>query len=95
MACISEALGLAPLGTACAPANSSQRLRVAEITGKLAAGMTLRPSQILTRKSFENAITILQALGGSTNAIVHLLAIAGRVPGLDITLDGTYTHCSY
>ena len=88
MACITEALGLAPLGSACPPANSSQRLRVAELTGKLATTSPPRPSEILTRKSFENAITVLQSMGGSTNAVVHLLAIAGRVEGVDLTLDG-------
>ncbi|WWC93837.1 dihydroxy-acid dehydratase [Kwoniella sp. B9012] len=88
MACLAEALGIAILGSAAAPANSSQRLRIAEATGKLAAsGRLPRPSRIFTRKSFENAISLLQAIGGSTNAVVHLLAIAGRVPGLDITLD--------
>ena len=88
MACISEALGLAPLGSACPPANGSQRLRVAELTGKLAVDSPPKPSRILTRRSFENAIVVLQALGGSTNAVVHLLAIAGRVQGVDLTLDG-------
>jgi dihydroxy-acid dehydratase len=88
MACLSEALGIAPLGSACAPANSSQRLRVAELIGKLAATSLPRPSEILTKKSFENAITLLQALGGSTNAVVHLLAVAGRMPGVEVTLDG-------
>ena len=87
MACMTEALGIAPLGSACAPANIGQRLRIAEMTGKLASGDIPRPSEILTRKSFENAITLLQALGGSTNAIVHILAIAGRVKGVDLTLD--------
>lgn len=88
MACITEALGIAPLGSACAPANISQRLRIGEMTGKLATGTLPRPSEILTRKSFENAITLLQALGGSTNAVVHLLAIAGRMEGVNLTLDG-------
>lgn len=91
MACISEALGMSPLGSACPPANGSQRLRVAELTGKLAVSSSLpKPSEILTRKSFENAITVLQALGGSTNAVVHLLAIAGRVEGVDLTLEGQH-----
>ena len=88
MACITEVLGIAPLGSASAPANSSQRLRIAELTGKLAARTLPRPSEILTRESFENAITLLQAIGGSTNAVVHLLAIAGRVKGVNLTLDG-------
>ncbi|KLT42472.1 dehydratase family protein 2 [Cutaneotrichosporon oleaginosum] len=87
MACLAEALGISPLGSACPPANGSQRLRVAELTGKLAAQGLPRPSAVLSRKSFENAITVLQAIGGSTNAIVHLLAIAGRVPGLNLSLD--------
>lgn len=79
---------MSPLGSACPPANGSQRLRVAELTGKLAVTSPRRPSEVLTRKSFENAITVLQAIGGSTNAVVHLLAIAGRVEGLSITLEG-------
>ncbi|ORX34508.1 dehydratase family protein 2 [Kockovaella imperatae] len=87
MACITEALGIAPLGSATAPANVSQRLRIAEITGKIATGSLPRPSEILTRKAFENAIILLQALGGSTNAVVHLLAMAGRVKGVNLTLD--------
>lgn len=63
---------------------------MAELTGRLAAKGIPRPSEILTRKSFENAITVLQAIGGSTNAVVHLLAIAGRMEGLGITLDGEF-----
>ncbi|PWN90896.1 dihydroxy-acid and 6-phosphogluconate dehydratase [Acaromyces ingoldii] len=91
MACLSEAMGIAPLGSATAPANSSARLRIAEQTGKLAAqaaraGSASTPRTFLTRKSFENAITVLQAVGGSTNAVVHLLAIAGRLSGIDLTL---------
>lgn len=86
MACLTEALGLAQLGSACPPANGGQRLRVAEQAGRLAATKLLRPSEVLTRASFENAITVLQALGGSTNAVVHLLAIAGRLAGVGLTL---------
>jgi len=93
IACLTEALGIAPLGSATAPANVGQRLRIAEMTGKLAAGSLPRPSEILSRKSFENAITLLQALGGSTNAVVHLLAIAGRVRGVNLTLDGEPAAC--
>lgn len=92
MACLTEVLGIAPLGSGTAPANSSQRLRLGEMTGKLAAKALPRPSDILTRESFENAITLLQAIGGSTNAVVHLLAIAGRVSGIDLTLDGGSFH---
>ncbi|KAL5486273.1 hypothetical protein ACEPAI_7319 [Sanghuangporus weigelae] len=99
MACILEALGVAPLGSATPTAPSSARLRIASqigsliVSNSLAFETPLRPQDVLTRKSFENAITVLQAIGGSTNAIVHLLAIAGRVPGLGpteatgITLD--------
>ena len=88
MACLLEALGVTPLGSATPTAPSSARLRVAEQVGSIivknnnASLSPIRPQDILTRKSFENAITLLHAIGGSTNAIVHLLAIAGRVPGL-------------
>lgn len=89
MACITEALGLMPLGSATAPAISADRIRIAERTGTLAVSLarkSARPRNILSRKSFENAITVLQAIGGSTNAVVHLLAIAGRLPGLQLEL---------
>ncbi|OCB90190.1 dihydroxy-acid and 6-phosphogluconate dehydratase [Sanghuangporus baumii] len=97
MACILEALGIAPLGSATPTAPSSARLRVASqigsliVSNSLASETPLRPQDVLTRKSFENAITALQAIGGSTNAIVHLLAIAGRVPGLGPTEAGGIT----
>ena len=97
MACILEALGMAPLGSATPTAPSSARLRAAAQVGSLivsyslASESPLRPQDILTRSSFENAITVLQAIGGSTNAIVHLLAIAGRVPGLGPTEPGGIT----
>ncbi|KAH7069636.1 dihydroxy-acid/6-phosphogluconate dehydratase [Paraphoma chrysanthemicola] len=92
MACILAALGMMPLNGATAPAVSSARLRVAEATGKLAvqaSSTKLTPQQILTRDSFLNAITVLQAIGGSTNAVVHLMAIIGRHPEVanTITLD--------
>ncbi|KAI0178782.1 dihydroxy-acid and 6-phosphogluconate dehydratase [Hypoxylon sp. FL1284] len=94
MACILVALGLMPFKGATAPAVSAARLRVAEETGTtavrmIAAGEQLRPQALLTRESFLNAITVLQAIGGSTNAIVHLLAIANRHPAVAgaITLD--------
>ena len=85
MACITAALGLMPLRGATAPAVSSLRLRVAEETGKnavsvAAAKRTAR--NILTKSSFLNAITVLQAIGGSTNAVVHLMAIINRHPDL-------------
>jgi dihydroxy-acid dehydratase len=92
MACILASLGLMPFKGASAPAVSSARLRVAEETGKIAVQLTkskLAPQQLLTRESFLNAITVLQAIGGSTNAVVHLLAIIGRHPNIagTITLD--------
>lgn len=90
MACITEALGISPLGSASAPAVSSARVRIAERSGVLAVRLAkdrISPREILTRKSFENAIRVLQAIGGSTNGIVHLLAIAGRLEGIDLTLN--------
>jgi dihydroxy-acid dehydratase len=81
MACITEALGMQLPGTAALPAVDSRRLALAEDTGaravELAAG-GLRPSAIMTRQAFENALVMNAAIGGSTNAVLHLLAIAGR-----------------
>ncbi|KAK3689094.1 dihydroxy-acid/6-phosphogluconate dehydratase [Podospora appendiculata] len=88
MACLLVALGLMPLDSATAPAVSSARLRIAERTGTHAVALAksqLTPQTLLTRESFLNAITVLQAIGGSTNAIVHLMAIINRHP----TLAGT------
>lgn len=87
MACLLAALGLMPLKGATAPAVSAARLRIAEETGAHAVRLAtannhLRPQALLTRASFLNAITVLQAIGGSTNAIVHLMAIINRHPGL-------------
>jgi dihydroxy-acid dehydratase len=82
MAAIAEALGMALPGTAAIPAVHADRLRAAEASGRRAvelAAKPLRPSQIITAKSLENALRVLLAIGGSTNAIVHLAAIAGRV----------------
>ncbi|GGK01015.1 IlvD/Edd family dehydratase [Pseudomonas matsuisoli] len=81
MACIAEALGIMLPGGATAPAVTADRIRIAERTGSLAvkmieAGMT--PDRILTEKAFENALMVLLAIGGSTNGIIHLAAIAGR-----------------
>jgi len=92
MACVTAALGLMPLRGASAPAVSATRLRVAEETGKNAVAAVSdehRPQTILTKESFLNAITVLQAIGGSTNAVVHLMAIINRHPGVagQITLD--------
>ncbi|OAA66877.1 Dihydroxy-acid/6-phosphogluconate dehydratase [Niveomyces insectorum RCEF 264] len=86
MACLTAALGMIPLrGGATAPAVSSARLRIAEETGAnaVAAALAKRtPQSVLSAASFHNALTVLQAIGGSTNGIVHLLAIANRHPGL-------------
>ncbi|KAH7011061.1 putative dihydroxy-acid dehydratase [Ilyonectria destructans] len=92
MACITAALGLIPLKGASAPAVSSARLRIAEETGKNAVAAALEqrtPQKILSKESFLNAITVLQAIGGSTNGVVHLMAMINRHPDLygKITLD--------
>ncbi|QIL82436.1 dihydroxy-acid dehydratase [Diaphorobacter sp. HDW4A] len=82
MACLTEALGIALPGTAAIPAVDSQRLVAAEETGKAAvrlAHQPILPSQIITEQSVENAFRVLMALGGSTNAIIHLTAVAGRL----------------
>jgi dihydroxy-acid dehydratase len=81
MACISETLGMSLPGTAAIPAVHADRLVAAEETGKAAMHLIekpIRPSQIITEKSVENAFRVLMSIGGSTNAIVHLAAIAGR-----------------
>ena len=88
MASIAEALGMALPGTAAIPAVHADRLRAAEASGRRAAEMAkspLRPSKVITEKSVENALRVLLAIGGSTNAIVHLTAIAGRA-GIQIDL---------
>jgi len=88
MACIAEALGMTVPGGASPPAVTADRIRVAEETGARAVGMAhekLTIDKILTPEAFENAMRVLLAIGGSTNGIVHLAAIAGRV-GLDIDL---------
>jgi dihydroxy-acid dehydratase len=89
MACIAEALGMSLPGTAAIPAVHADRLRAGEATGVLAAELARkprRPSEIMTAKSVENALRVLLALGGSTNAIIHLTAIAGRL-GIGIPLQ--------
>jgi dihydroxy-acid dehydratase len=89
MACMAEALGMTLPGVAGTPAPDSRLLESAHASGKLAvdlvaAGRT--PGQVLSQGSFRNAIVALAAIGGSTNAVVHLLAIAGRA-GVPLTLD--------
>ena len=89
MACLAEALGICLPGTAAIPAVHADRLRAAEATGAAAVkliGSKLKPSQLINAKSVENALRVLLALGGSTNAIIHLTAIAGRA-GIKISLD--------
>jgi dihydroxy-acid dehydratase len=89
IACVMEALGMALPGAASIPATHADRVRIAEATGKRAAEMTKggpKPSEILTKDAFRNAIVMLQAIGGSTNGVVHLSAIAGRTKN-PIALD--------
>jgi dihydroxy-acid dehydratase len=89
MGLLAEVLGLTLPGTAGLPAPDSRLLERAHETGRLAVEMAVegrRPSQVVSTGSFHNAIVALAALGGSTNAVVHLLAIAGRL-GLPLTLD--------
>ena len=81
MASLSEALGLAPLGSAAPPAEHEERYEVAERAGELvldAIENDRRPSDILSKESFENAIALQVAIGGSTNAVLHLLALAAE-----------------
>ena len=88
MACIAETLGISLPGTAAIPAVHADRLRAAEASGLAAARMIeepILPSELITQKSVENAMRVLLALGGSTNAIIHLTAIAGRL-GVPVSL---------
>ncbi len=89
MACVAEALGMTLPGSADVPAADSRRLAIAERSGRRMVEMVaegLRPSRILTRQALENAIRVDMAIGGSTNAIVHLVALAGRL-GIELPLD--------
>jgi dihydroxy-acid dehydratase len=88
MACLAEALGMILPGTAAIPAVHADRLRAAEATGAAAVkliGSQLTPDKIVNQKSVENALRVLLAIGGSTNAIIHLTAIAGRA-GVPVSL---------
>ncbi len=81
MACLAETLGFLPAGTASIPAVHAERLVAAEAAGALAMRLIeapVRPAQLITPESVENALIVLLALGGSTNALIHLTAIAGR-----------------
>ncbi|WP_368643822.1 L-arabinonate dehydratase [Castellaniella ginsengisoli] len=89
MASMAEALGMALSGNAAIPAVDSRRRVMAQVTGRRIVQMVkddLKPSDILTRQAFENAIRTNGAIGGSTNAVIHLLALAGRIE-VDLTLD--------
>jgi dihydroxy-acid dehydratase len=89
MAAIAEALGMSLPGTAAIPAVHADRLRAAEASGRRAVAMIkppLRPSRIITQRSVENALRVLLAIGGSSNALIHLTAIAGRV-GVAVSLE--------
>ncbi|PCH50174.1 MAG: dihydroxy-acid dehydratase [Hyphomicrobiales bacterium] len=89
MASMAEALGMALSGNAAIPAVDSRRRVMAQMTGRRIVQMVkddLKPSDIMTKQAFENAIRTNGAIGGSTNAVIHLLAIAGRV-GVDLSLD--------
>jgi L-arabonate dehydrase len=89
MASMAEALGMALSGNAAIPAVDSRRRVMAQMSGRRIVQMVkddLKPSDVMTKHAFENAIRINGAIGGSTNAVVHMLAIAGRV-GVDLTLD--------
>jgi len=89
MACLAEALGMTIPGVAGIPAPDSRLLERAHHSGRLAVELVAagrRPSAVLTAGSFRNAIVTLAAIGGSTNGVVHLLALAGRL-GVELTLD--------
>lgn len=89
MASMAEALGMALSGNAAIPAVDSRRRVMAQMSGRRIVQMVkddLKPSDIMTKHAFENAIRVNGAIGGSTNAVVHMLAMAGRV-GVDLTLD--------
>ena len=89
MACIAEALGMTMPGGASPPAVTSERMRIAELTGAQAVQMAkdhLSIDKVLTAAAFQNAVTVLLAIGGSTNGLVHLTAIAGRL-GFEMDLQ--------
>jgi dihydroxy-acid dehydratase len=89
MATIAETIGMAPLGSATPPAVSDERRDVGIESGELlmaALESDVRPRDILTREAFENAITVLSAVGGSTNAVLHLLAMANEI-GVELDIE--------
>ena len=89
LAAVVEGLGMTLPGAAAAPAVDSRRYQAADAIGRRAVALAeqgVRPSQILTPEAFDNAITVMLAVGGSTNAVIHLLALAGRC-GVELDLD--------
>ncbi|HEX8044165.1 dihydroxy-acid dehydratase, partial [Rhizobium sp.] len=89
MASMAEALGMTLAGNAAIPAVDARRRVISQLSGRRIVDMVkedLKPSDILTKEAFENAIRVNGAVGGSTNAVIHLLALAGRV-GVDLSLD--------
>jgi dihydroxy-acid dehydratase len=89
MTSLAEALGMTLPGCASIPAPDSRRLAIAETSGRRIVEMAnegLKPSQIMTRAAFRNAIAVDMAIGGSTNAVIHLIAIAGRL-GIKLPLE--------
>jgi dihydroxy-acid dehydratase len=89
MTSLAEALGMTLTGCANIPAADTRRMAIAQQTGRRIVAMVqedLRPSQVLTRQALENAIRVLMAIGGSTNAVIHLVALAGRL-GIDLPLE--------
>ena len=89
MACVTEALGLALPGTAAIPAVDARRAQAAETAGRKIVELVerdVKPTDVLTREAFENAIRVVHAISGSTNAVIHLVAFAGRV-GVDLPLQ--------
>jgi dihydroxy-acid dehydratase len=89
MTSLAEAMGMTLPGCAAIPAPDSRRLAIAESSGRRSVEMVgedLKPSRIITRQAMENAVMVQMALGGSTNAVIHLIAIAGRL-GVELSLD--------
>ncbi len=89
MACIVEAMGLSLSGNAAIPAVDARRRRLAHLSGRQIVDMVhddLCISRLLTREAFENAIVVNAAIGGSTNSVLHLLALSGRT-GVSLTLE--------
>lgn len=90
IACMTEAMGMTLPGAASIPATHADRIRAAEASGTAAVRLareSVTPRRIMTRAAFRNALVMLQAIGGSTNGLIHITAVAGRL-GIDIDLDG-------